>query len=317
MRYGIMGAGTGDSRLEKARAKLSNIKTLVDDLWNRSPAVARWCRMCMTAVEYLNLATQLRDDRMQDSDIFRKVVGYLMLPPKRVPDGMYLEKEKWNRVIYYSPQEVQDMTLSMENLRQQLRQWVMACGGDEPLDADETENPPFAARIWPDVRDMNSARQFKDNEGRKMFCRKYLNFLKNQMDAKPLCPPSSFVYMGDMGAEAEGDDPSRQAETVGLLQRIEQNTAESAACARLTAADVMADSPSRKRVGTDSEIAQENEVYRRVKENGFRGLRRIVANVLSLPQWQFRDGHPNTDKGRAKCYSRVYEQMHPTRRMRD
>jgi len=66
--------------------------------------------------------------------------------------------------------------------------------------------------------------------------------------------------------------------------------------------------------GTAGEIAQENEVLRRVRMNGDRGLRGFVAQVLRETKWQFRDGHPNTDVGRRRCYNRVYSLMNPLRR---
>ena len=82
----------------------------------------------------------------------------------------------------------------------------------------------------------------------------------------------------------------------------------------MLAQDALADEPGLSRVGTGGEIKQENEVLRRYNANGKKGLRGLVALVLRHPDWQFRDGHPNEERGRKRCYSRVYEILHPARR---
>jgi len=84
----------------------------------------------------------------------------------------------------------------------------------------------------------------------------------------------------------------------------------------LMVGEALADDQPRRRVGTEGEVAQENEVLRRVRLSDGKGLRGFVAQVLREAKWQFADGHASTAEGRQRCYNRVYALLNPLRRVK-
>ena len=290
--------------MEATRKRIRKVREAIERQFSSPPSVIAWKRMCDLLSEYVFIAIQLQDDNMHQSEEFRKAIGYLIMPPKRAPQGMLLEEDEWMMIKYYVPDEVAKMNLGYGRLVQRLAEWAADRGGDEECEVTSGKES-FARSVW----------------------RFYLEYERNGMAifktpfAKPQFRPYPFewlvgcggirvikpsVEVGSVDPMVEDRDAYRE-ETLECLRRT-------AAATEMIAGDAIAEGQSRKRVGTPGEVEQENEILRRVRANGGKGLRGFTVTVLNNAQWQFRDGHAPDPQSVARCYNRCYALLHPARR---
>ena len=205
---------------------------------------------------------------------------------------------EWDRLVYCSQQEVLDVSRAFNMLLYRFREWAQL------LDGDEADGEVFPKNVWQLLNNFEGEEIFKGVCGHKVLRLKFFRDLERCMRA-PIQAPQDQDFMPDV----ENEEDVRQDKRLELeyLSRIAANS-------DILASDSLSSGQARARVGTAGEISQEDEIIKRYRANGERGLRGFVAAVLRESGWQLRDGHRNTAKGRQKCYSRVYEILHPSRR---
>lgn len=264
--------------------------------------------MCKFLAEFVFISTQLRDEYFYESESFRKAVGYLTLPPKRIPDGQTLSHEEWVAMNYYPQEERRAMIEAFDLLDLRLAEWAVSMDGDEDMKACSAP-AEFAQRLWKFrmEAEKGTVKIFKAPLGQYVYRPHPFVFLAEMMRKKPIMPSKNLSYLPQMESpDSERDEPYERR-SIGLQERICRGV-------ELMVGDALSEGQSRRRVGSEGQIAQENEALRRVRACGDKGLRGFVAQVLREPKWQFADGHPNTDEGRQRCYNRVYALMKPLRR---
>lgn len=290
--------------VEASRTKIRRTQTAIETAFAAKPSVPNWCRMCKFVAEYVFIATQLRDGHFFEDKYFRMGIGFLLLPPKRIPSGQIVNDEEWDEMQYYTAGECQSMTESFEYLDLRLAEWAISQNGDEQGEAQSAEER-LAQEIWRFRTNVEkgSVAIFKSPLGKQMFRSYPLEVLSKLMPKKAILPREDVSYlpiMSDPESEYRERSLDLQERTCRGIERM--------------VSDAASDGQARARVGTAGEVAQENEVLGRVRANGDKGLRGFVAQVLREAKWQFADGHPNTDVGRQRCYNRVYALMNPLRR---
>lgn len=259
--------------------------------------------MCRTLADYVFVATQTQDANMHTGMLFRKGIGFLMLPPKRVPKGKVLNDAEWMRMHYYPKDEEMSMTAALSDLGSRLLEWSSAMQGNEDSSLTGEADVPFARFIWDLHKNVFKGRfsVFKNVLGATEFRPALFLAMGEHMPQPPIRPSEDEEYV------AQTKDDDYDEEMMNLHRRIANGI-------ELMASEAVSDGQARRRVGSDGEIRQENEIVNRYRANGERGLRGFVAQVLREPNWQFADGHTNTDEGRARCYNRAYALIHPFRR---
>jgi len=265
--------------------------------------------MCKFLAEYVFIATQLHDIYMYESKPFRQAVGYLLLAPKRIPSGQTLSDEEWVAMNYYNESERAAMAEAFELLDLRLAEWAVSLDGDEDV-LVSSEPAVFAKKIW-EFRmkaENGLVKIFKAPLGRYVYRPHPFTCLSEMMKSKPILPKQDVAYLPQFAADNQEGESFEQA-SLRYQARMCRGV-------ELMVGEALADDQPRRRVGTAGEVAQENEILRRVRLSDGKGLRGFVAQVLREAKWQFADGHVSTAEGRQRCYNRVYALLNPLRRVK-
>lgn len=277
---------------------MAELKKATDEIWSSRGSVENWCAICRAFNDYLRiLCYQRREDPRTDESV-RKIVGYLCEPPKRVPRLSELSESEWDRVFYYSASEIEAMKRALVLPKTRVREYALMVRGD------------FSRKFDRFFSSMEIERLFVRVDERYTFNPEFFRELMDVFSDGVLTPSSDFASGADAEVEVSADERSVRA-----LEEIAEYSRISAGCAKAQLTELYSDGQVKTRTGTPGEVAQENEVLRRIgPDPKGKNVKGLCAQVIRETALVYGDGYRNDPKDVTRCYNRVYALLYPLRR---
>lgn len=281
----------------------------IESIRSRRMSVTNWCHLCVVAIEAVTAMRMMSVKDMNYENAFRLIFGYLRQSPKKGSATGQTLMAQWEAEEFFTSGESSRMTKTYDDFREHLMMTLTLMGAG---DDDAAEDPELgsAYRLMTALTKTKDVPLFREIAGKAAFNDRHFRYLATAFDGELIAPVLD-------EAEEKEAPPEMSA-----LERIAANTREivelnrpAASYATRQLAELRGEDGQRRRAGTEDEIAQENLVLDKIGENPDGNLRGFVKTVLTLNP--LPHGHPNTARGLAACYRRVYELLHPDRRKRN